>query len=127
MHYPDAANSTSMESWDFVGDGYLWLPPLMNDPYQSNIVYIGGGGIQSQNHMVKVDYGNNGISAVDLEFTFPSKISAMAYSPVLNYHWYVSTEDGRFYYSTNLGQNFTQTSRLNGPESQYFYVSSKHQ
>ena len=79
MHYPDISNSTDMVSWDFQGSGYLWLPPIMNDPEQSNIVYIGGGGIESQNHMVKVTSGISGMTAVDMPFQFDSKISSMAF------------------------------------------------
>ncbi len=124
MFYSDIANSTDMVSWDFEGSGYLWLPPIMNDPNQSNIVYIGGGGIESQNHIVKVHYGANGMVAEDLDYTFPSKISAMAYSPLVNNFWYVSTEDGYFFYSTDMGENFTETSNFSGPESHYFYGST---
>ena len=124
MYYPDAANSTDMVSWDFQGSGYLWLPPLMNDPYQSNVVYIGGGGINSLNHMVKVTYLNGSMIAEDLGYTFPSKISAMSYSPLVNDNWYVSTETGLFYFSDDGGQTFTQTSSFSGPESHYFYGST---
>lgn len=124
MYYPDIANSTEMVSWDFQGSGYLWLPPIMNDPDQPNIVYIGGGGINSQNHMVKVTYGIGGMYAEDLEYSFDSKISAMAYSPISNNNWYVSTEDGHFFYSDDSGVSFTETSNFSGPESHYFYGSS---
>ena len=124
MYYSDIANSTDMVSWDFQGSGYLWLPPIMNDPYHSNIVYIGGGGIESQNHLVKVSYGTNGIVAEDLDYTFQSKISAIACSPIINDFWYVSTEDGEFFYSTDMGQNFIQTLNFSGPESHYFYGST---
>ena len=124
MYYPDIANSTNMVSWDFQGSGYLWLPPIMNDPNQSNIVYIGGGGINSQNHMVKVTYGINGMVATDLDHTFESKISAMSYSPISDNLWYVSTEDGKFFYSNDMGENFNQTLNFSGPESHYFYGST---
>ena len=124
MYYPDAANSTNMTSWDFQGSGYLWLPPLMNDPSQPNIVYIGGGGINSLNHMVKVTYLNGNMIAEDLDYTFPSKISAMGYSPVNLDQWYVSTETGSFFFSTDGGQNFSQTTSFSGPESHYFYGST---
>ena len=124
MYYNDIINSENMATWDFEGSGYLWLPPLMIDPYDSKTVYIGGGGIQSQNHMVKVHYGLNGMEAEDMEYTFESKISAMAFSPISNNYWYVSTENGEFFYSNNSGQNFISTSSFNGPESHYFYGSS---
>jgi len=124
MYYNDIINSENMATWDFEGSGYLWLPPLMIDPYDSKTVYIGGGGIQSQNHMVKVHYGLNGMEAEDMEYTFESKISAMAFSPINNNYWYVSTENGEFFYSNNSGQNFISTSSFNGPESHYFYGSS---
>ena len=124
MYYPDVANSNSMSTWDFQGSGYLWLPPLMIDPFQANVAYVGGGGIGSEHHMVKTTYENSQILAQDMSFTFDSKISAMAWSPVSNYHWYVSTEDGQFYYSSNMGQSFTQTSSFTGPSSHYFYGST---
>jgi len=124
MHYPDIANSNYYDTWDFAGSGYLWLPPLMMDPYQSNIAYIGGGGINSQHHMVKVIYANNNVTASDMSYDFNAKISAMAWSPVTRYYWYVSTEDGKFYYSTDNGSAFTQTSSFTGPESHYFYGST---
>ncbi len=124
MYYPDIANSTEMHSWDFQGEGYLWLPPLMNDPNSANMVYIGGGGIYSQNHIVKVTYTANGMVAEDLEYTFPSKISALSYSPIISNKWYVSTENGEFFYSDNAGASFTQTSSFSGPSSHYFYGSS---
>ena len=124
MFYSDVANSTNMTAWDFEGEGYLWLPPLMIDPFQSNIVYIGGGGIESQNHMVKVTSGISGMTAVDMPFQFDSKISSMAFSPLVNNNWYVSTEDGKFYYSTTAGETFNETSSFTGPESHYFYGST---
>ena len=124
MFYSDVANSTNMTTWDFEGEGYLWLPPLMIDPFQSNIVYIGGGGIESQNHMVKVTSGISGMTAVDMPFQFDSKISSMAFSPLVNNNWYVSTEDGKFYYSTTAGETFNETFSFTGPESHYFYGST---
>ena len=124
MHYPDAANSNTMSTWDFQGSGYLWLPPLMIDPFQANVAYVGGGGINTTNNMIKMTYSNNQIDAEDMNFSFDSKISAMAWSPVSFYRWYVSTEDGHFYYSNNLGQSFTETSSFSGPGSHYFYGST---
>jgi len=124
MYYNDIVNSTNMVSWDFQGSGYLWLPPLMIDPYENNTVYIGGGGINSQNHMVRVHYGLNGIQAEDMTYTFDSKISSMAFSPLTNNYWYVSTEYGKFYYSINNGEEFIETTSFTGPESHYFYGSS---
>ena len=74
--------------------------------------------------MVKVTYGIGGMYAEDLGYSFDSKISAMAYSPISNNHWYVSTEDGHFFYSDDSGESFTETSNFSGPESHYFYGSS---
>lgn len=124
MHYPNLVSSTTNYTWNFQGTGYLWLPPVVSDPYNSNIAYIGGGGINSQNHMVKVVFNNNSLSATDMAPSFPSKISAMAMSPVQQNNWFVSTENGQFFYSENNGESFTQTSSFTGPESHYFYGSS---
>ena len=124
MYYPDIANSTDMISWDFQGSGYLWLPPLMNDPFFPNVAYLGGGGINSSNHMVKITYLNGNIIAQDLDYIFPSSISAMSYSPIVKDNWYVSTETGSFYFSTDRGQTFSQSASFSGPESHYFYGST---
>ena len=124
MFYANPETDGGGSSLSFPSSGQLWLPPLMIDPYDNKTVYIGGGGIQSQNHMVKVHYGLNGMEAEDMEYTFESKISAMAFSPINNNYWYVSTENGDFFYSDNSGHSFTSTSSFTGPESHYFYGSS---
>ena len=124
MYYPDIINSDNMSTWDFQGSGYLWLPPMMIDPYSEQIAYVGGGGINSQHHMVKLIFGMNGISAEDMPYMFDSKISAMAFSPLTNHQWYVSTEDGKFYFSLSNGESFTETSSFTGPGSHYFYGST---
>ena len=48
----------------------------------------------------------------------------MAYSSLNHNNWYVSTEDGKFYYSLDSGQDFIQTASFSGPESHYFYGST---
>ena len=45
MYYPNASTNSSGITWDFQMSGNLWLPPLMEDPYDPSSVYIAGGGL----------------------------------------------------------------------------------
>ena len=123
--YPDAANSNDGIFWDFQGDGYLWLPPLMADPEDENVVYIAGGGINGGNHIIKLTKIGNTISPEEIAFPFNDTVTAMAYSPIDSSHWYVLTYNGTFYHSTDYGSSW-QMYGFNGPDSHYFYGSTIH-
>ncbi len=124
--YPDAANNNNGITWDFQGSGYLWLPPLMEDPHESDVIYIAGGGINGGNHLIKLTKVGNSISAQEMSYPFNNTVTSMAYSPIDPSHWYVMTYNGTFYHSTNYGDSWTMTSGFSGPESHYFYGSTIH-
>ncbi|MBK7635239.1 MAG: hypothetical protein IPJ13_13865 [Saprospiraceae bacterium] len=50
------------------------------------------------------------------------KISAMAIHPSNKSHWFVATTNGKFYKSTDSGQNFTKTAEFLS-QSHYLYGS----
>jgi len=126
IYYDDIANSSNYVTWDFTSSGQLWLPPLMNDPISENIAYLGGGGLNGGNHLIKMTVLGGGISIQELPFNFDGTISAMAYSPIDHSYWYVLTTNGKFYASTNGGNNWTFSSNFTGPESHYFYGATIH-
>ena len=78
--YPDAANSNEGIFWDFQGDGYLWLPPLMADPEDENVVYIAGGGINGGNHIIKLTKIGNTISPEEIAFPFNDTATTEIYT-----------------------------------------------
>lgn len=126
IYYDDIVNSTNYVYWEFTSTGQLWLPPLMNDPSSENIAYLGGGGLNGGNHMIKMTIVGGGMSIQEMPFNFDGAISAMAYSPINSSHWYVLTTNGKFYVSTNGGANWTLSTNFTGPESHYFYGATIH-
>jgi hypothetical protein len=126
IYYGDITNNSNYVSWDFTSSGQLWLPPIMNDPFYSNICYLGGGGLNGGNHMIKMTANVGGMSILELSYNFNGTISAMAYSPIDNDYWYVLTINGEFYASTDGGSSWTISSNFTGPESHYFYGATIH-
>ena len=125
MHYSNAATGIIDGWWDFDMTGNLWMPPLMADPNNSSNVYIAGGHLNSSSGTKIIKVNTSGV-AEELSYDFQTlsasaSISAMAYSKINNDYRYVLTENGKFFYSTNSGQNWTISSSFTGPEPHYFY------
>ena len=115
-----------METWDFNGANHFWIPPLMADPSSSYTAYIAtknpNGG--SASYMTKLEM-NGVITATQMPKDFGANnggnITAMASSPIDPSHWYVLTDAGRFYHSSDSGVNWTRTNISNAPGTHYFY------
>ena len=124
IYYPDIAYSNTSISLDFPGSGYLWIAPLMEHPHSSEKVILGGGGINGGNHLVELSISGNQIVYEEQEYSFSSTVSAIEYSPIDPSYMYVLTENGKFYFSSDHGENWTMTSSFTGPGSHYFYGST---
>ncbi|MEZ4775305.1 MAG: T9SS type A sorting domain-containing protein [Bacteroidia bacterium] len=126
MYYPNAATSTQQFSRDFDGSGHLWLPPLLADPNMANRVYLGGGSLDGvgANIIQQTAIGGT-ISVVEQPFDFSegtnASISAMGISPQDPNYRYVLTDNEKFFFSFNGGQNWTKSSQGAIPGSHYFY------
>lgn len=119
--YAFATSST----WDFNGANHFWLPPLMVDPLNSYQAYLAGGSISGGgSKIIQLAY-NGVINATELPYNFAQanggNISAMAISPLDYNHWYVLTDEGYFFHSSNAGQTWTRQSPFSGPGSHWFY------
>ena len=123
IYYPDISNSNASMSLDFPGSGYLWIAPLMEHPEFSNKAILGGGGINGGHHLIELSLSlqGNQITFIENEYSFSSTISAMGYYPIDSSYRYVLTENGKFYYSSDDGDNWMMTSSFTGPGSHYFY------
>ncbi|MBI45534.1 MAG: hypothetical protein CMG66_05160 [Candidatus Marinimicrobia bacterium] len=120
IYYPDIANSNYSISLDFPGNGHLWLAPLMADTFNHEIAYLGGGGVNGGNHIIKLEIQGNNMVYEELPQSFSGTISAMAISPLDYSHWYVLTDNGKFYHSPDGGASWS-TNWFTGPSSHYFY------
>ena len=126
IHYPDITNSNASMSLNFPGSGYLWIAPLMEHPEFPNKAILGGGGINGGNHLIELSLSlqGNQITFIENEYSFSSTISAMGYSPIDSSYRYVLTENGKFYYSSDNGENWQMNLSFTGPGSHYFYGST---
>jgi hypothetical protein len=96
----------------------------MAHPSSPEKVILGGGGVNGGNHLIELNARENQITYVEHLFNFSATISAMGYSPIDSSYRYVLTENGKFYYSLDNGENWTMTSSFTGPGSHYFYGST---
>ena len=124
IYYPDIANSNTSVSLDFPGDGYLWIAPLTEHPHSSEKVILGGGGLNGGNHLIELSISDNQIVYEEQDYNFSGTVSAMGYSQIDPSYRYVLTENGKFYYSSDYGENWMITSSFTGPSSHYFYGST---
>jgi hypothetical protein len=129
------ANNQKFKSvtWDFQGGGFLWMPPIIADPYNPKIAYVvSGRGSSSRtspaSFIYRLEYLTNVDSIVYETYPFnfaqsdPNrKISALAISPLNYNNWYALTNDGKFFASTDAGENWMIDSSFAGPSGHYFY------
>lgn len=129
------ANNQNFKSvtWNFRGGGFLWMPPIIADPYNPTTAYVVSGRDSfpqtvPASFIYRLEYLIDGDSIAYETYPFnfaqgdPNrKISALAIS-TLNYNnWYALTNDGKFFTSTNAGENWVVDSSFAGPSGHYFY------
>ncbi len=124
MYYPDPETNGGGLTLNFPGSGHLWLAPLMADPLDHEVAYLGGGGIDGGNHMIKLKIEGNNMTYTELPQSFPGIVSAMAISPIDYSYWYVLTNNGKFYYSDDSGESWSNNQWFTGPNAHYFYGST---
>ena len=101
----------------------------MADPNFPNTAYLAGGNIDDfGSHIIRLDYDNS-ISSNQLSYNFEygsggGYITAMACSKINTNYWYVLTNNGKFFTSTDYGVNWTKTPGFSGPGNHYFYGAS---
>ena len=125
MYYANPETDGSGQMLDFPGSNYLWLAPLMADPYNAVKVSLGGGGVNGGAHMVELTATPGGIAYTELPYDFTQesgeRISAMAFSPIDPSYRYVLTTGGHFFNSSDDGDTWHLSESFTGPESHYFY------
>ncbi len=120
-------------TWDFQGGGFLWMPPIIADPYNPKVAYVvsGRNGLPQSSggsFIYRLEYRADLDSIVYDVYPFnfgqgdPNrKISYLAIS-FFNYNdWYALTNDGKFFFSAGAGENWSVDSNFAGPSGHYFY------
>jgi len=120
-------------SWNFVGSGYLWLPPIVADPDIPTKAYLLSGKNTpspstpgSYIFELNFDELTDSIKYNILPYDFAGndnnrKVSALAISPLNTNYWFASTNDGKFFISTDRGTNWQVVENVAGPKGHYFY------
>ncbi len=105
----------------------VWIPPLMPHPDKSeNTVYMAGGNVNGGpgSYIIELTAQGNTIQASQLPFDFKAasggEVSAIASSAVNPDLWYAATTNGRFFYSTDGGLNWT-INQAGLPSGHYLY------
>ena len=133
------ANPTYINSWQFGGSqksNYGWmLPSKSTADVTANDIWIGGGNntggggsYLAKVHMLTTNPYTISVSQFAYNFmpnsnTGTAGVTAIEQSLVNTNKLFVGMEDGSFFYSNNLGLNWTKTTSFSGPTPWYLYGS----
>ncbi len=111
--------------WNFKGNGYQWLPPIVSDPYNPLKAYLTGGGENGDSKICELELVEDNIKHKWLDFNFASdgesKLASIAISKLNPELFFAITRNGKFYYSSDRGKNWTKNEEFSGPTNHYFY------
>jgi hypothetical protein len=130
LYYPDARTSNNAQSWNFVGNNKLWIPPMLAAPGKANKLYIACGDSTSSASrlwLVTDSASKTNGSMFSYDFSLGNKdrnISAIALSPFDSKEFYMLSNDGYFFRSIDGGLHWTHSDTNRAPGSHYFYGST---
>ncbi|MBD3637944.1 MAG: T9SS type A sorting domain-containing protein [Crocinitomicaceae bacterium] len=130
-YYPDASFGGSL-FWESIQGTDLpnagWIIPSGAAPNPSDdYILVGGGNINGGNGSYLIKMENNFGSASLSQFPFNfladagAPITAIETTPINPDKWYVSTQNGHFYYSTDAGNSWTEANQTVGPGNDWIY------
>jgi flagellar hook capping protein FlgD len=124
------AASPARKTWNFVGNR-LWLPPILADPRDPAVAYAAVGGTGVEAKITKLTYtpDSSKVIAEVLPFDFSlgesgRKISSLAISETDPDRWYVLTNKGMFFTSSDNGVSWTENDEFTAMGGHYFYGSN---
>ena len=132
-------NPTYVGNWTVPGTekpNYGWMLPATSTVVRSaNEIWVGGGNLGGGggSYLIKATMAltpPHTVSATQFSYNFransnngSSGITAIEQSPVNSSKLFVATEDGTFFYSNDLGVNWSKTASFSGPTPWYLYGS----
>jgi photosystem II stability/assembly factor-like uncharacterized protein len=113
-----------------------WVVPTCNWAIPSeNSILVGGGGNVSgstESHLVKMTYGGSGNTLNSYQYPFNFLAAGGGYITALDHSLadpntiYVGLNNGKFYYSKDAGNTWTQSAGFTGPTGGWNYGSFIH-
>ncbi|MBS1904265.1 MAG: hypothetical protein JSS75_11220 [Bacteroidetes bacterium] len=131
IRYFDARTSGGHRDWSFIGSNKLWIPPLCAIPGKSTHCLVAcGDSTSGSNASMLWRLVDNGtvLQPTMLPYDFSiggsTQISAIAISPLDTMRWYVLTNNGYYFNSTNAGKTWSKSDTNSLPGGHYFYGST---
>lgn len=124
-YYENPKNGGITHSYQIdKGKKSVWIPPLAAvEDGSSNIIYAAGGSVTgSGSHILKLVANENKIDAYQIEFDFFKKTGAAVSAIAVKNDEetiYAATTNGRFFYSHDFGDTFTESNTV--PGGHYLY------
>jgi photosystem II stability/assembly factor-like uncharacterized protein len=112
-------NPSLLYPWvDFpAGESHLWMPYILADPTDKEAFFF------CATHLYRYERDSgatwNYVQHSSQDFS-PGYLTSLAFSPLDPDRAWAATGDGRLYYSSDRGVNWTQSNQ-NGPGTHYFY------
>ncbi len=128
--YTNATGQETRYSWDFAGEGWLWMPHIIAGPGSSKTAYIAAGGATSQeSNLWELTLNSNNITHKKYDFDFikasnGGKLATIGISTINTKVFYAITTNGKFFSSTDSGINWKMSENFTGPGNHYFYGSA---
>ena len=129
-----ATDSYDSFFWNFGGKSWMWMPYTIADPVNPRAVYCAAGGYSFANNqnsslLWRLVFNGYSLSETSYDYNFNSdtnntRISSIGISEINPTYFYVLTNNGKFFYSTNPGKEWVRNENFNSPESHYFYGST---
>jgi hypothetical protein len=125
-YYDDAHYGNSSASWTFNNTIPFWIPPMAPSTMVNNMCYLAGGNVNgSGSHIIQLYQTGSNLVPTELPYNFSSasaggNISAIAISPIDENYWYVLTDNGKFFRSTDFGSTWAM-STVTGLGANYLY------
>lgn len=121
-------------SWSFntLASGWYWMPPLMADLDNPQVVYMASGTPKSSNNknslIWKVSFNGEKLVYDTLAYNFGNddnrRVSSIANTKADKNYFYALSGDGSFFKSSDKGITWSENPVFNGPGAHYFYGNS---
>lgn len=132
LDYMAAAVTGNISSiWSFSGFP-LWMPPLVADPSNPQVVFMAGGNLSGTGSRIIRVANVTGIGLIQTEGAFDfhaaagDNLSALEISTLNTQHRYAATANGKFFHSPDGGTTWIQSTGFTGPGQHYFYGNDIH-
>lgn len=112
-------NSLFFVDWPAGSNGFQWMPFCQADPDDPDVYYLAGSHLWRCQRVSGETYSNTELPQ-NFAVSGASYVAAFGMSPADHQRWYVVTNNGRFWSSTDAGGSWSLSPDI-GPESHYFY------